>query len=159
VVRDTVATEAIVAALRSVGVPATLTGGTLTVARQRGSHFDGDVVAGDQLVAIDGKPVRSFEEYLAALTSPRTQLTFELVHRSSGVGYRVTTGRAAISVGVSWPDGPSIHGFPFTQTAALRSPQTAGIDVATIGDSGNSAGLATALAVIRSRGVLWWPAR
>jgi PDZ domain-containing secreted protein len=154
VVRDTVATEAIVAAMRSVDVPATLTGGTLIVARHRGSHFGGDVAAGDRLVAIDGRPVRSFEDYLAALASPAVQLTFDLVHRSTGVGYRVTTAHAAISDGMSWPDGPSIQGFPFTQTVALRSAETAGIDVATIGDSGNSAGLATALAVIRARGVL-----
>jgi PDZ domain-containing protein len=154
VVRDTVATEAIVAALRSVGVPAITTRGTLTVARHRGSHFGGDVVAGDQLVAIDGVPVRSFEDYLAALASPAAQLAFELVHPRTGVGYRIMTDHVAASGGVSWPDGASIQGFPFTQTVALRSPQAGGVDVATIGDSGNSAGLATALAVIRARGVL-----
>jgi hypothetical protein len=154
VVCDTVSTEAIVAALRSVGAPASTTGGTLVVARRGGSRFGGDVEAGDRLVAIDGRLVRSFEDYVAALSSDAAELTFDLVHARTGVAYTVTAIRAVAAPGqVSWPEGPSIRGFPFTQTVALRSPEADRIDVTAIGNGGNSAGLATALAVIRSSGV------
>jgi Lon-like protease len=130
--------SAIVAALRHVGVPVTLTVGVASVTA--GGPSDGKLKAGDTLLTVDGTVVHTAAEVLVAVRrhKPGDTVLFEVRRAGATLSVPVVAGAA--------PDDPTRAMVGFLPKEGYASPVTVTIRLDDVG--GPSAGLMFTLGII-----------
>jgi Lon-like protease len=130
--------DAVVAALRHLGLPVTL---TVTVASvTAGGPSDGHLKTGDRILSVDGTPVGTSTQVRAAVAKkkPGETVTFVVDRSGSTVTVPVVAGSA--------PDDPTRAMVGFLPRDGYTSTVTVKVDVEDVG--GPSAGLMLTLGII-----------